>query len=163
MNNKTYLEHYGVKGMRWGFSLFGKKKKQQSNNRNNDKDEYESYTSEDHQRYERLKGKKVSELSNQDLQFLSRRAELESKYKQMNPSSIEKGMATVKKVTDYANTAYNAYTTAQKILGLFSSGKTANAKVNNLGSTSSVKSGFSDAALKRRIKDIPMTRPTMGK
>lgn len=60
------LSHHGVLGMHWG-------KRQGSS---------ESSTSPDHKNAHSLKGKKLSEMSNDELKTLSTRLELEKKFKE---------------------------------------------------------------------------------
>lgn len=74
------LKHYGVLGMKWG-----RRKSQYS-------------TSTDHDRARELSKKHVSEMSNQELQALNKRQELESKHRQLNPSAVKRGIAVVASV-----------------------------------------------------------------
>lgn len=76
MNNNE-LKHYGVLGMKWG------RRKAQYN------------TSADHDRARQLEKKHVSEMSNKELRELNDRQQLESKHKQLNPSTIKKAVTVV--------------------------------------------------------------------
>lgn len=60
-NNTDELYHYGVLGMRWG------RRKAR-------------YTSKDYRRTKNLRKKKVSQMSNKELQEVNKRMELESRY-----------------------------------------------------------------------------------
>lgn len=61
---KDYLEHYGVKGMKWGI-----RKDRKSRSRSAESAEVQ-----------RLRGKKAFELSDDDLRKVSSRIELEKRY-----------------------------------------------------------------------------------
>lgn len=76
MNNNE-LYHYGILGMRWGV-------RKSSKNRTQSKDADEA---------EKIKKKKVSEMSNDEIQKLNRRQQLEKQHKDLNPSAIKKGLA----------------------------------------------------------------------
>ena len=74
MNNELY--HHGVKGMKWGI----RRAKKQAN------------MSEDAKTAAALRKKKVSEMINQELTQLNKRMEMETKYNQLNPSAVQRGM-----------------------------------------------------------------------
>lgn len=74
MNNELY--HHGVKGMKWGIRRAKKQAKM----------------SEDAKTAATLRKKKVSEMSNQELAQLNKRMEMETKYNQLNPSAVQRGM-----------------------------------------------------------------------
>lgn len=73
-----YFAHYGVKGMRWGIrkDRYSKKGTQRKDTR-----------SEDRKRYEKLRSKKPSELSNKELKSAIYRHDLETKYKSLDRST----------------------------------------------------------------------------
>lgn len=77
MTNNNELYHYGILGMRWGVRKASKTTKPSS----------------DAAEAEKIKKKKVSEMSNDELQKLNRRQQLEKSHKELNPSSIKKGLA----------------------------------------------------------------------
>lgn len=87
MPENNTLKHYGVPGMKWG------------------KRKASSVSSSDHQETRELKKKKVSELSNAELQKLNNRRQLEKKYKDLNPDTVTRGHNTVKAVLAIAGTA----------------------------------------------------------
>lgn len=70
----SYLEHYGVLGMKWG-----KRKKK--------------LPSVDARRADNLRKKPVSQLTNKQLKELNQREELERKWKQAHPNGFTKGKA----------------------------------------------------------------------
>lgn len=72
--NSDELYHYGVKGMRWGV-------RKKPTNWSSDAKEAES-----------IKKKKLNEMSNDELNKLNRRQQLEQQHKQLNPSNIAKGI-----------------------------------------------------------------------
>lgn len=75
MDQNSYLAHYGVKGMKWGVR----------------KRRTTSY-SKDYSRAEKLSKKSYKSLSNEELQQLNRRRQLEQQYKQLNPSVVQRGI-----------------------------------------------------------------------
>jgi hypothetical protein len=89
------LEHHGVKGQKWGV-----RRKSGSH-------------SEDAQRHNAAKKKKVHELSDKELKDLVNRMNMEQQVKRMNPSSVARGhkvakgvvgvMGTVTAVAAFAN------------------------------------------------------------
>lgn len=85
--NNKYLQHHGIKGMKWGVRR-GRK----------------SSMSDDAKEVAEIKKKKVSEMTNAELKKLNARQELEQKHKQFNPGVI-------KKATKFVATAAVATTT----------------------------------------------------
>lgn len=102
-----YISHFGVKGMKWGVRRY--------QNRDG------SLTPEGRKRYGRsedseivreLRKKPVSAMSNQELETVIRRMNLERQYRDLKSSEINSGKKKAKEVLDYANTAsqfYNLY------------------------------------------------------
>lgn len=86
MSEDEFLEHAGVKGMRWG------KRKDDSGNT--------SRTSADAARVNKIKGRVkkngLDNLSNDDIAKLNKRSELVSAYSKNNPSTLKKGYKGVK-------------------------------------------------------------------
>ncbi len=70
----AFIEHHGVKGMHWGVRKRTPLK-----------------TSSDYKQTAPLRKKKASELTNKQLKNVNERLQLETKYKQLNPSSAKKG------------------------------------------------------------------------
>lgn len=76
-----FLAHYGVKGMKWGVRKDrvkkGRKAKRQA--------------SDQHIESRRIKQKKLSEMSNDEIATLNRRLQLERQYLQLNPNLYRQG------------------------------------------------------------------------
>lgn len=102
-----YISHYGIKGMRWGIRRYQNKDgslTQEGKRRYN--------KSEDAEEVERIRKKKISEMSNKELETAVRRMNLERQYKDLRSNEISNGKRKAKEVLDYANTAssfYNLY------------------------------------------------------
>ncbi len=84
-NDPNQLYHYGILGMRWGrrkgsSPKIAKKKRM---------------VSTDHARVQRLGKKKISQLSNKELQEYNSRKNLERNYKSFKPKHIAIGIAAV--------------------------------------------------------------------
>ena len=77
------LYHYGVKGMKWGVRRDRRKSSSKKRTRG---------WSKDAKNADRIKKKSVHEMSNQELQQLNKRMELESNYKRLNPNKVQKGL-----------------------------------------------------------------------
>lgn len=75
-NNLDELYHYGILGMRWG-----RRKARTS--------------SADHVRTQKLKKKKLYQLSNNELKEYNNRKEMERKYKSFDGNMIKKGAAAL--------------------------------------------------------------------
>lgn len=86
-----FLEHYGVKGMKWGV-----RKDRTGVGASS------ASASEDHINVAALRKKKVSQLSNAEIKAVTERMNLEKKYREMNPSDHELLMRKLRKHTDTA-------------------------------------------------------------
>lgn len=75
-----FLEHYGVKGMRWGV-------------RN---DIPASRSSHDYKSTKHLRNRRTHELTNKQLKTINERINLEQNYNRLNPTKVKKGHAAVK-------------------------------------------------------------------
>ena len=116
------LMHFGVKGMRWGVRRYQNKDGTliRSKTRRNESQ------SEDYKIAKSLKNKKISQMSNAELRKLNERQNLERQYKQMNKTSIKKGIAFVASAAVITNTAVNLYNNSSKLVNI---GKTAGNKI----------------------------------
>lgn len=77
--NESVLEHFGIKGMRWGVR------------RKRGKDGRVTGSPEHVQSRKLLRTKKLSQLSNDELSALNKRLQLEKKYNELNPTANAKG------------------------------------------------------------------------
>lgn len=114
-----YLEHHGVKGMRWGvrryqnkdgsYTRAGLKRRQ-----------YEDSRSDDRKQYDSLKGKKLHEMSNKELNDYNNRANLEFNYRQnkSRASKIRRGIAAAATVIGVAELALRAHSTTTRLISV---------------------------------------------
>lgn len=84
MNNNE-LYHYGILGMRWGHR---KSKIEKISERSKKRG-----WSDDATEAAKIKTKKISQMSNNELMKLNNRKQLERNYKQLNPNALKKGLA----------------------------------------------------------------------
>lgn len=111
-NNSNELYHYGVLGMRWG-------RRKAKVNKSTRKPKRKM--SEDAKEIAKIRKKRVSEMSNQELKDVNKRLEAESKYKELTRkknvgkqvvqafiatgttiAAVETAARTYKKVADFA-------------------------------------------------------------
>lgn len=102
-----YISHFGVKGMKWGIRRY------QNRDGSLTPEGRKRYgRSEDSEKVRELRKKPVSAMSNQELETVIRRMNLERNYRDLKSSEINSGKKKAKEVLDYANTAsqfYNLY------------------------------------------------------
>lgn len=91
---KRELKHFGIPGMHWGIRK----------NR---------VASSDHKISRVLKKKHVSEMSNEELQVLTKRLQLEQNYKTLSPNNFTKGHNFVKGTLAVGTTMASIYALAQ--------------------------------------------------
>ena len=89
---KSELYHYGVLGMKWGVR---RNRKSASSSTPNTNIKRKRVPSEDHLQAQQLKKKKLYEMSNKELETLTRRMQLEQNYKNLNRQQISKGQKFV--------------------------------------------------------------------
>lgn len=90
-----FLAHYGIPGMKWGKHKASTTAVKVPVN-----------TSADHKAVKELRQKQVSEMSNAELRTLTARLQLEKQYKDLTPSTVNKGkkyVDTFLTSTDKAN------------------------------------------------------------
>lgn len=90
---EEYLEHYGVKGMKWG-----KRRARIQNARSSDFIQVKDIR-------DKAKSTKTSSLSNQELQTAITRMNLEQQFTRLNPTKRKKGQAFVKALLGAGKTA----------------------------------------------------------
>ena len=83
MNNNE-LQHWGIKGMRWGIRR--------------KRDSKTGKVSSDAQKASKLRGKKLSEMSNEELKTLNTRLQLERTYKDLSKKDTSAGKKFVSQV-----------------------------------------------------------------
>ena len=120
MENELY--HHGVKGQKWGVRRYQNKYGTHIGSRSRIKESM----SEDAVAAKSLKKKKVYQMSNAELRKLNERQNLERQYRQMNKSTIAKGMAFIASAASITNTAANLYNNSNKLVNV---GKTAGNKI----------------------------------
>lgn len=102
-----YISHFGTKGMKWGIRRY------QNRDGSLTPEGRKRYgRSEDSEKVKELRKKPVSAMSNQELETVIRRMNLERQYRDLKSSEINSGKKKAKEVLDYANTAsqfYNLY------------------------------------------------------
>lgn len=102
-----YISHFGIKGQKWGVRRY------QNRDGTLTPEGRKRYgRSEDSEKVRELRKKPVSAMSNQELETVIRRMNLERQYRDLKSSEINSGKKKAKEVLDYANTAsqfYNLY------------------------------------------------------
>jgi hypothetical protein len=86
LNDKEFLQHYGVLGMHWGHRKASSTVETHTTSRR---------TSEDHEKKMSLKGKKVHEMTNAELKAFNERVQLEKQYKQLTKEEMSAGQKFV--------------------------------------------------------------------
>lgn len=102
-----YISHFGIKGMKWGVRRY------QSEDGSLTPEGRKRYgRSEDSEKVREFRKKPVEAMSNQELQTVITRMNLERQYRDLRSSEINSGKKKAKEILDYANTAsqfYNLY------------------------------------------------------
>ena len=88
MANNNFLEHYGIPGMHWG--------------RKKGNVVVTTNASEDHNKKVALKGKKLHEMTNDELRTYTQRMQLERSYKDLSKTEISAGKKFVNSVINSA-------------------------------------------------------------
>lgn len=93
-----FLAHYGVPGMRWG--------KRKGGSTTSGK---KASVSADAKEVASIRTKKPSQMSNQELQKVNTRINLEQQYSRLNPSKVTKGKQTATALLATASIGVSAY------------------------------------------------------
>lgn len=108
--NPNDLYHHGIKGMKWGV-----RKEHQSSGSKKKRSKMEDW-SDDAKEANRINKKKVSQMSNAELQRLNNRKNLEQQYSRLNPSAISRGMKYVATAATVTGTAVTVICNSEKII-----------------------------------------------
>lgn len=103
------LKHYGVLGMKWGI------RKDRSSSAARRKAKTRGW-SKDAKEVHRIKGKKVSALTNAELKKANERMNLERNYRSLNKSKISKGVAFVTTLAAVSTSAVTFYNNSSKLI-----------------------------------------------
>lgn len=106
------LTHYGVPGMRWGVrkrSSGGSSSSGRTKKKKSIADKLRKPDSEDHKVARKLQKVKLEKLSNDEIKTLTKRLDLEKKYKDLNPTDVKRGYNLAKGALAVAGTATAIY------------------------------------------------------
>ena len=94
--DNNYLQHYGVKGMKWGVR--------------------KARRSTDSAEVKQIRKKKVKQMTNAELKKANERIRLEQEYKRLNPNVVKKGMAVAAGVAGAMGTVIALKNNGQQII-----------------------------------------------
>ena len=113
MDNELY--HYGVLGMKWGVR---RDRSRSGSSGSSIRKKTSLNLSDDARTAEKLKKKKLGEMSNAELRKLNERQNLERNYRQLNKSHIAKGMAFVTSAAATTGTVLALYNNSGKLIDI---------------------------------------------
>lgn len=102
------LYHYGIQGMKWGVRHYQNKDGTLTNAGKKRRSKTEGW-SDDAKEANRIKKKKIDEMSNAELRKINERQQLERNYRQNNKSAIAKGIAIAGATAAAIGTLNNLY------------------------------------------------------
>lgn len=108
---EEFLSHYGVLGMKWGVRRTAAQLKRARQERKNKRD---SKLSADEKRKRALKKKKPSEMSNEEVKFLTERLNLEKRYSELRKAPVRSAIDNAKMAQEIFNVANSPVTKAGK-------------------------------------------------
>lgn len=111
--NEQELMHYGVLGMKWGVRRNRRKSSSSSSSKKKS-----SRVSDDYAEYQKLKKRKPSSLSNNELRKLNDRMNLEQNYRRLNPSTVSKGLAIATTTAAALGTVANLYNNYNQVINI---------------------------------------------
>lgn len=149
MTNYDALYHYGVPGMKWGQRRAAAKVEkvtQRSKKRG---------WSDDATEVAKIRTKKVSQMSNNELTKVNNRKTLERNYSQLNPNALKKGLAIATATVAAMTTLTALYKNGSKILktGKALAQKSLN-KYSNVKSARVSKNFWKDMSNAKNIKNF---------
>lgn len=109
-----FLEHYGVKGMRWG-KRNNSKSKSASDSIDELADNEDAINAKSNLHVARTQG--TTKLSNKELQEVVTRMNLEQQYAKLNPTVVQKGYSNVQKTMGVVGTVTSIVAVANSPLG----------------------------------------------
>jgi hypothetical protein len=114
MNYSDELQHWGIKGMKWGVRRYQNKDGSLTPAGQKRYDEM----SDDAKYAHNTKKKSVEQMSNAELKKLNERTRLEQEYDRLNPGTIKKGWKYVAGTVAVMGTALALYDNSNRILKL---------------------------------------------
>lgn len=110
----NYLQHHGIKGMKWGVRRFRNKNGTltAAGKKRYNQDDWSS----DAKEASALRRKSVNQMSNAELRKYNERVRLEQEYSRLNPSKIKKGMTIAAGVAGTLTTINNLYNSGNSLI-----------------------------------------------